>query len=375
MRLYLPEPWGLVVTGILGLMMMAAVVSGVLIHRHVIRDLFVAERPGGRLAGARDRHVLAASWSLPFAFLLAFTGSFFSFASSIGFPLVAAVAFGGDQGQMSATLFEPQVPEDATPLATASLDAILADSRSHAPGPITFVDIARFDRADARIHVWHDPAEGGMLYVTNVYDAHGRFLGRQAPIGTAPSAGGALYGLMYPLHYGHFAGLASKALWGALGVTLCHVVLSGLRMQVRRRQASPLWRGFGRVVQVAAYGLPFGMIASAWAFFLTRPAGDPFRWTPIGFAIGAAIAIAIGLWQRDDAALHHVYGRLLGIACLLLPVLRVGTGGMDWARATLESQSDVLTVDVLLLLAGVALLYHTRGERHDRPAMRPEPAE
>ena len=69
-------------------MMMAAVVSGVLIHRHVIRDLFLAERPGGRLPGVRDRHALSSTWSIPFAFLLAFTGSFFSFAGTIGLPIV-----------------------------------------------------------------------------------------------------------------------------------------------------------------------------------------------------------------------------------------------------------------------------------------------
>ena len=126
-QLYLPNPWGLILTGILGLMMMAAVVSGLLMHRHLIRDLFVAERPGARLVSARDRHVLAASWSIPFAFVLAFTGSFFSFAGTVGLPLVAAVAFGGDEEAMLETLYEPPVAEDPTPEPLASLDYILAD--------------------------------------------------------------------------------------------------------------------------------------------------------------------------------------------------------------------------------------------------------
>ena len=34
-QLYLPDPWGLILTGILGLMMMAAVISGLLMHRHL----------------------------------------------------------------------------------------------------------------------------------------------------------------------------------------------------------------------------------------------------------------------------------------------------------------------------------------------------
>jgi len=187
-QLYMPSPWGLIVTGILGLTMMAAVVSGVLMHRHLIRDLFVAERPGRRLVSARDRHVLAASWGIPFAFVLAFTGSFFSFASSVGLPLVALTAFGGDQERMLETLYEPPVPENASPAPLASLDYIIADSVARAGSPATYVSIANYGRADARVHVWHDPRAGGLQYVTNVYDGPSRaFLGRNAQLGAAPS--------------------------------------------------------------------------------------------------------------------------------------------------------------------------------------------
>ena len=284
----------------------------------------------------RDRHVLASSWSLPFAFLLAFTGSFFSFAGTVGFPLVATVAFGGDEEAMSATLFEPPVPEDPTPAPLASLDYILANSTARAGGPVTYVGISDYGRADARVFVWHDPSAGGMLYVTNVYEGPSRaFLGRQAPVGTRPSAGGLFYGLMYPLHFGHFAGILSKAIWGALGVAMCFVILSGFRLWVRRRADQATWRGFGRAVQITGYGLPIAMLASAYAFFPSRPAGDPFWWTPAGFVLGAAIAIAVGLRVPDPARLGTLYQRLLGAACLLLPVLRLATGGMDWAEALL----------------------------------------
>ncbi len=362
-QLYLPSPWGLILTGILGLMMMAAVVSGLLMHRHLIRDLFVAERPGARLVSARDRHVLAASWSIPFAFVLAFTGSFFSFAGTVGLPLVAAVAFGGDEAAMLETLYEPPVAEDPTPEPLASLDYILANSRTRADGPVSYVDIARYGQADARVHVWHDPAAGGLLYAVNVYDGPSRaFLGRQAPLGTAPSAGGTLYGLMYPLHFGHFAGILSKAVWGALGVAMCFVTLSGLRLWVRRRAEAPLWRGFGRAVVVTGYGLPVGMLAAATGFFLSRPAGDPFWWTPASFVLGAALAVAMAWRVPGDDRLAWLYQRLLGAACLALPVLRIATGGMDWAEGVLTRQTDILTVDLLLFVAGASLWWQRRAQ-------------
>lgn len=360
-QLYLPEPWGLILTGMLGLMMMAAVISGVLMHRHLLKDLFVAERPGRRLVSARDRHVLSGSWSIPFAFVLAFTGSFFSFAGSVGFPLLAVIAFGGDQQAMSDTLFEQPRPENARPALLASLDYTIADSVKRAGGPAIFVSVERYGRADARVTVWHDPGDRDLLYVTNQFDGPTRaFLGRQAPVGTKPSAGGVLYGLMYPLHFGHFAGLASKAVWGALGVAMCFVILSGFRMWVQRREADRVWRSFGRVVVVTGYGLPFGMLASAWAFFLSQRTGDPFFWTPLGFVAGALLAVAIGLRVREPARLGPVFQQAIGLACLLLPVLRVGTGGMNWPDAIAYDQSDVLFVDLLLAIAGGVFLWHAR---------------
>lgn len=376
-QLYLPNPWGLILTGVLGLMMMAAVVSGVLMHKHVIRDLFVAERPGGRLSSVRDRHVLSGSWSIPFGFLLAFTGSFFSFASTVSFPLVAAVAFHGDADAMGEALFETPAPEDPTPTPLASLDYILADSARRAGSPATYVSIENYGRADARVAVWHDPADGGMLYVNNVYDGPTRaFLGTRAPVGVDRSAGGVVYGLMAPLHFGHFAGLLSKAVWGALGVATCFVILSGFRLWVRRRADQPQWRRFGHVVQVVGYGLPIGMLASAVAFFLSRPAADSFLWTPLGFLAGAIVAAFVGWREPDEGRLGRRYQRLMGALCLLLPVLRIGMGGMDWAEAALHGQGDALTVDLLLLIAGAWLWLHASGRVATRARrLHPEPAE
>src|SRR5262249_29945753 len=96
-RLHIPEPWGLVVTGILGLAMMIAAVTALLIHRHLIADLFTMRLNRDALLRRRDLHVVAGSWNLPFAFILAFTGSFFSFASTIGLPAIAMVSFNGNQ--------------------------------------------------------------------------------------------------------------------------------------------------------------------------------------------------------------------------------------------------------------------------------------
>lgn len=374
-QLYVPSPWGLILTGILGLMMMAAVITGFLMHKHMIRDLFVAERPGKRLVSFRDRHVLASSWSLPFAFILAFTGSFYSFAGTVGFPMLAYVAFGGDQEAMSEALFEPPAVEDARPVPTASIDAIIADSSSRAGDAVDYVGVHHFGRADAKVTVWHPAANGRMLWTANDYDGPRRiFQGERQVVGTAPSAGGTLYGWMRPLHFGDFAGVFSQVVWGALGVAMCFVILSGMRLWIRKKPATPLWLGFGRSVQIVGYGLPIGMLSAAYFYFLARPAADTFFWTPPGFLAGSAVAILMGLVIKDIDRLGLAFQRLLAGLCLLLPVVRLGTGGMTWADAFMFGQIDVLSVDLTLLASGAALwLFARRPGRHG--LRYPEPAE
>ena len=377
-QLYVPRPWGLILTGILGLSMMAAGVTGFLMHRHLIRDLFVAARPGNRLVTARDRHVLAASWGLLFAFLLGFTGSFFSFAATVSLPLISQVAFGGDQKAMRETLYEPAVSPDPRPAALVDLDAVIARSTALTGTPVRFLVVDHYGRADARINLWHMPPQGALAWVRNVFDGtDGRFLGVKPRVGRQPSAGNALYELIWPLHTGDFAGPLSKAVWVGLGAAMCYVILSGMQLWVRRREEAALWRGFGRAVTITAYGLPFAMTAAAYGFFLSLPAADPFYWTPMGFVLGALACIAVGAFAGDGSGLARRFRRLLGAACIVLPIVRMAMGGLDWADAVVQGQGAVLSFDLMFLVLGVLLFRWATRQPHGRPAgdPLPEPAE
>ena len=102
-RLHVPNPWGLILTGILGLAMLVAAVSGILMHRHMFRDIFML-RGRDRLVGLRDLHSVAGTWTLPHAFVLAFTGAYLSFTIAVALPMLAKIAFKGDVREMVTTL-------------------------------------------------------------------------------------------------------------------------------------------------------------------------------------------------------------------------------------------------------------------------------
>lgn len=371
-QLYVPAPWGLLLTGVLGLAMMVAGVSGLLIHRHLIRDIFVAPRGDARLVGARDRHVLAASWGLPFSFLLAFTGAFFSFALSLGLPVVAMVAFGGDQEALIQTVVGQEELADTSPSPLASLDYIVWDSTDRAgSGPVS-VRIAGYGTAGAKVTVFHGPSGGHLTGTRHLFDGVTRgFLGTKPIIGTQPSAGAVAVSLMAPLHFGNFAGLASKTAWLALGAAMAYVIATGMQMWVKRRQDVMAWRHVGRAVTVTIWGLPLALLGSAVGFFVTLPAGDPIWWTPASFVLACVVLIAMGCGRRDPS---ERYCWLLGALCLGLPLLRHLTGGTSWSEALLDGQAAVLSIDLLLLGLGVAALWWPR-RKAETQAWVPEPAE
>ncbi|WP_234810814.1 PepSY-associated TM helix domain-containing protein [Sphingobium herbicidovorans] len=156
-RLHVPNPWGLLLTGILGLAMLVAAISGLMIHRHLFKDIFTLRRKANPVLFNRDRHSVAGTWSLPFAFILAFTGSFFSFFGTVGVPIVAMAAFGGDVQALNETVFGNPGKADPRPVATSGLDRVTSDAIRRTGEIPTFVTVENFARADAKITTFHPP--------------------------------------------------------------------------------------------------------------------------------------------------------------------------------------------------------------------------
>ncbi|MEM6578820.1 MAG: PepSY-associated TM helix domain-containing protein [Pseudomonadota bacterium] len=373
-QLYLPNPYGLILVGVLGMMMMAAAISGIIIHSHVFRDAFVAGRGATRLVGARDLHVLAGTWGLPFAFILAFTGAFFGFATSVGIPVMATAAFGGDREALIETVLGAPEEVDMAQRPLASLDYVILDASRRGGGPASSIEIRNYDSAGAAITVRTSVAEGSLSGTLLAFDGVSRaFEGEKPFLGQVPSVGSSLIEIMPALHFGNFAGLASKVVWLGMGLAMAYVTATGMLLWTKRREDVPLWQGFRRWIIVTIWGLPVAMLISAVFYFLSLPAGDPHWWTPMGFLLGAIFAIFVGLRRPDGPeALRLICAAL----CVSLPVLRHLTGGTSWSEALIGGGAEILVVDIILLILGLILLRKARQTRNDRrPEMVQEPAE
>ncbi|WP_419816214.1 PepSY-associated TM helix domain-containing protein [Glacieibacterium sp.] len=361
-RLHLPNPWGLLLTGVLGMAMLVAAISGVLIHRHLFKDIFTLRRRAAPGTVARDRHNVAGTWSLPFAFVLAFTGSFFSFAGSFGLPALAMVAFGGNQQVMSEVLFGVAPAADARPVGAANLDRIIADATRRTAVAPNFISMTRVGRADASMTLYHAPREGRLATTALIYSgATGAFQGEKPVLGTKPSFGGKLYDLMAPLHFGNFAGALSKAVWFGLGFATCYVVFTGMQLWLRRREANaPKLERLDRLVTVIGFGLPFALSASALGYLLASPSDGAVYWTPASFIIASMLAIG-GAMLVDAARLGWWLRLGTGVLLVGLPVIRLTLGGPGWDDALAAGQPLLIAVDIGLALAGGAFLRSLRN--------------
>lgn len=369
-RLHVPDPWGLLLTGILGLAMLVAAISGLLIHRHLFKDIFTLRRKASPVLIDRDRHSVAGTWSLPFAFILAFTGSFFSFFGTIGVPIVAMAAFGGDQQALSETVFGNPGKPDPRPLATGSLDRIAADAVARTGDVPTFVSIEHFGRADAAVTTFHSPRAGDIAPVALVYSgATGAFEREKPSIGTKPSIGGTLAAIMGPLHFGNFAGVLSKAVWFGLGFAMCYVTLTGLRLWLaRRREGARTLDWLERTVTVVGFGLPLALLGAAVGFLFAMPHGTAVFWTPASFLAVAGAAIVAGFVLPTNALLARAFQGAIAALLVALPLIRLLIGGPDWASAMATDQPALVAVDLAMLIGGAWTFWRLTAIRRSHRA-------
>ena len=356
--LHAPRPWGLWATGILGFVMLIAVVSGIFLHKHLLKDLFVAPRFSSLLLNRRDRHILAGSWSLPFGFVLAFTGAFFSFAGAISIPVMSMVAFGGDQEKMIEALIGHTEVENATPAELANLDTIMADTEQRVGAVPRFLLVSHWGRSDASVMVFHEPTEANLSGTRHGYDGvTGAYTGIKPPLGNEPSVGGDLLALMGPLHFGDFGGLLSKTVWFALGLAMCYVTLTGLQLWTQRRADNPSWAFMTRSILIVGYGTAIALVGAAAAFFLSLHAHSATFWTPVGFIVTSAACIVAGFMVKDAKLLSRLFGFALAGGMSLLPLLRMAMGGDGWPASFASGNTAVIGMDLAFFAGTAVMLY------------------
>jgi hypothetical protein len=221
-----------------------------------------------------------------------------------------------------------------------------------------FLMVEHWGRADARVTLFTEPPQGKLTSPSYVYGGvHGEFRYEKPELGLVPSAGGTLSALMAPLHFGHFAGVWSKAVWFALGFASAYVTIAGLLLWCERRREAPGWRRLERAAYWVGYGLPLALVAGTYGFFPARVLNADVPATTMAvFLSVAGASLLLTLFVPQIARVRSVLLGLSGVSLLGLPALRWLCEGTSWAQAWSADLYTVLALDLAFAFAGALCL-------------------
>src|SRR5690606_1731993 len=122
---------GIYIVGFSALVMLAALVSGVVMHRRLFREFFTFRPDRQRLRSVLDLHNLTGVVALPFHFFFALTGLLI-FAATYYFPVGHTQLHGLHDRSAALEAQQTGLPHQraGVPAELANVDAMVADARA-----------------------------------------------------------------------------------------------------------------------------------------------------------------------------------------------------------------------------------------------------
>ncbi|MEM7501585.1 MAG: PepSY-associated TM helix domain-containing protein [Pseudomonadota bacterium] len=362
--LHLGDPWGLLLTGLLGLTLFASTVTGVITHRKILKEAFTFRPFRSLRLLFTDSHKVLGVWGLLFHGTIGFTGAFLGLAVVILFPAAAYVSMGGDTEALVEKYLPLGAPERSGITAELRLADVLDDARSRGTGPILAANLLEADDRNGVILV-NTLAGEDLVGQTLRYRIEGTVLEESyTTFSRVGGAAGSILDAMFPLHFGNFAGIWVKFLWFFLGLSTAFLSVSGMMIWIERRV-----HGSAGEMSVIAYrrisrftvGACAGVVIATVSLFHAQLLLDASAQTA-GFWIGTVFFgswIACIVWSMLRTNEYRSTKELIGIAgflCIAVPPLNASITGNHLLNAWRDGHVVTGAVDLTLLLLGLAML-------------------
>ncbi|MBT2132966.1 PepSY domain-containing protein [Croceibacterium sp. LX-88] len=284
---------GITLVGILGMLMLALAITGVVAHPKIFRDAFrLRTRHTGGVAMA-DWHNRLSVWTLPFGIALSLTGAVIGL-SSVSAYAAAALFYKGDVEALYATIFgeegEPNEAKAALPDVAAPLRYMAAN---YPDVRVTYVTVHEPGTAGQQVQIVAEHPRRLIFGEYYMFDANGNFTGTaglsDGELGSQAAASN------YSLHFGNYGGLTVKIIYALFGLALTAVVATG----------SYIWLGKRRRRGIVEPRLHAAWSAVVWG-------------SPLMLALTLVARFAIG-HQAPFAAIFWIGLAILIVAALVAP--------------------------------------------------------
>jgi uncharacterized iron-regulated membrane protein len=379
---------GFWIVALAALSMLAALVTGLVMHRKVFRELFTFRPKKHTRRSLLDLHNLTGVVALPFHFFFAFTGLVI-FAQFYYLPVSQTMLRPLAQAHEVAEAAATGLPHERAGVAAslASVDAMVLEAQRRwdargMPGQVGFLQVHHVGDANSYVSIYRAGSDRVALVGQAVHfkGSTGEVL-REEPPPTVPHG---IEEFLTGLHLQHFEHWLLRWLYVFGGLLGCACIATGFLFFVekRKRQHAQQGRVGSRVVDALAVSTVTGMLIATAAILIANrvlPAelASKGEWERLVFWGVWAMAALHAFWRSApvaQAALSPAWReQCRGFAVLaVLAVLFNWASTGDHLGKTLFAYWPVAGVDVALIAAaGLAWWVANRLTRRERAMARP----
>ncbi|MBV1933282.1 MAG: PepSY domain-containing protein [Parvibaculaceae bacterium] len=364
--LMLPRTFGRFIVGLSGVLLLVSIVSGILLHRKMLKEMFTWRLHRSIRLKWQDSHKILGVWSLPFQIMIAFTGAWLGVVALL-LPLNATLTGKWGMDEIYVALFPSTAPASGISQPMLSIDEVLVATRPHLDNVPKTISITNWgDETASYIFLYapHGTLDGSLRAEVSAVT------GQRYEVPQIDRSGVSFQILrsMTTLHYGVFGAGWMKILYTVLGAILCIIAITGILIWLEKRQ-----QGGKGTAPKATYvllgrltlGTSLGMLLASFSLFyvdkLTAPIEGEKLMT-IGtayFAVWIAALLYAGL-NRNAYKSTKQLCQLSGLTALGIPVLSLFTQPLPISEVLQSRWSPVFDVNlgcaiVGLLLIGVSL--------------------
>jgi uncharacterized iron-regulated membrane protein len=262
------------IVGLAGMAMLVALVTGVVMHRKIFRELFTF-RPGkARLRSTLDLHNMTGVLALPFLFVISLSGllifayMYFPSPTALMNPLMEA------QEEAEAARTGLAAEPSGRPGGLAPVDAMMADAKARwaangVPGDVGAVYITHLGDAASYVSISRDTVDRVASAETLHFSAAtGELVYEDPPANAIEAVDGFLYGL----HFQFFRHWPLRWLLFAGGLMGCACIATGFLFFVEKRKRKHAAAGVpgARIVDALVLTSVSGMLVATCTMLLAN---------------------------------------------------------------------------------------------------------
>ncbi|TWI69091.1 putative iron-regulated membrane protein [Pseudoduganella lurida] len=362
------------IVGFAALMMLVALVTGVIMHRKIFRELFTFRPNKSTQRSMLDMHNLTGVVALPFHFFFAFTG--LVIFAYIYFPVAHTQLTPIHDQHERLEAQETGLPHKPAGVAApiASVDAMVAEAQRRwaakgMAGEVGYLNVEHVGDVNSFVSVYRAGTDRVALTGEGIHfkATTGEVLREDPP----PTIVGRINEFLTGLHLQHFRHWLLRWLYVLGGLAGCACIATGFLFFVekRKRQHAKVGSSGARIVDALSVTTVTGMLIAALGILIanrllpdTMPAGWPWRGDMEKYCFWGVwiVAMAHAFWRTSVVA----EGKLapawreqciaIAVLAVVAPVLNWITTGDHLLRTVGQGYWPVAGVD-LFMLAGAAV--------------------